>query len=406
MAFPDLSPLSYGSAGGRLVKEIGGSLGQQPLDQLELSGMMSCITATKHLQRNGRTVVQRRLAAMVKEVQPWKSISEQGSDCSSSIRLSDSVHDDTSTTTPSTISPLSLPFIQQLPSLSEFPSLPHYRMMLSVDKKIKAATLQTAFGPVINMGHKNSHSSSDGSMSASFGREPVKQPPSIKKEPPNTDNRPVGNRGNGSGASNGHGQRRDPREDDEEHPRAPPTSPIEPTPEPESFNNRLFMIRASLTAGFGAFALQSLHRGQIILVEKALFHADNMSLYDEIEKLTSSLKQAFDRMHAHNASSYPDGGLDRAAIFGTNSKRGVFLVASRFNHACKPMNNIAYIYDRRQNSIVFSTAREIEKGEELFINYGKHPENLYQEYGFVCNCGGCRVLTDAEIAELENPVGR
>ncbi|KAH6657728.1 hypothetical protein BKA67DRAFT_556154 [Truncatella angustata] len=70
------------------------------------------------------------------------------------------------------------------------------------------------------------------------------------------------------------------------------------------------------------------------------------------------------------------------------------------------MNNIAYIYDRRQNSIVFSTAREIEKGEELFINYGKHPENLYQEYGFVCNCGGCRVLTDAEIAELENPVGR
>ncbi|KAK8112684.1 hypothetical protein PG984_013210 [Apiospora sp. TS-2023a] len=46
-------------------------------------------------------------------------------------------------------------------------------------------------------------------------------------------------------------------------------------------------------------ALQGLKRGQKILVEPELFHADSVSLYDEFDMLSDGSQKAFKHMAAH-----------------------------------------------------------------------------------------------------------
>lgn len=230
-------------------------------------------------------------------------------------------------------------------------------------------------------------------------------------------------------------------EECEEYPLCPPPTPVEPDEQPENFSNGFFEIKSSLLAGFGAFALKNLRWGQTILVEKALFHADRQTLFDELDRLTPSLKQAYYRMHAHAHWLWPHQGRT-FSIFATNRyvvhsllvdlnlcvwrfcracqltdaiysfntsqlgpcRNSVFLTAARFNHACKTRNNVAYVYDRHRDVIIFSTNRDVQSGEELTIDYGKGPVELYVEYGFMCRCGGCTPLTDAQLASLKNPI--
>lgn len=93
---------------------------------------------------------------------------------------------------------------------------------------------------------------------------------------------------------------------------------IGPLPQPETFSNGIFEVRSSATAGFGAFALRDITRGQTILIEKALFHATYNSLYDELERLETPLLQAFGRMHAHVPKALNGSTDHRVAIFKTN----------------------------------------------------------------------------------------
>lgn len=218
---------------------------------------------------------------------------------------------------------LGLPFVKSLPPVEQFPSLPHYRMTLryvaleqsinsrvsnsgfSIDKEIKASTVRTAFGPVIRTLTKH-HQQQDTESKA------------IKSVP--------GHRRTGYPAQH-------PTQDDGTDPmnQLPPNgspllgyqlpslpAPIEPSPKPEHFKNSAFEIRLSSTAGYGAFSLINLSRGQTILIEKALFHANDVSLFDELEKLNPCLRQAFDRMYGHNAKPVNESLVDRAAIFRTN----------------------------------------------------------------------------------------
>lgn len=196
---------------------------------------------------------------------------------------------------------------------------------------IEAATIQTAFGPIISMSRKDMRlvqASSqhkircdrEPSATASPLREPV-DPKYLKND---QDNKPTKDGGSSSGdvrnliASMPGGQRKGAQDEDEKHPRAPLVKPIEPSPEPERFNNGYIEIRSSSTAGFGAFALSDITRGQTLLIEKALFHASNDSLYDEMDNLTPPLKRAFDRLYAHNPRNCGGSGKDRASIFRTN----------------------------------------------------------------------------------------
>jgi hypothetical protein len=96
------------------------------------------------------------------------------------------------------------------------------------------------------------------------------------------------------------------------------SAPIGPIAEPESFRNEFYEVKRSATAGYGAFALQNLVRGQTILIEKSLLHADNSTLRNELKKLAPELRQAFDRMHGHGIGECDTMLLRRIAIFRTN----------------------------------------------------------------------------------------
>lgn len=96
------------------------------------------------------------------------------------------------------------------------------------------------------------------------------------------------------------------------------TAPLEPIPNPEDFHNEFYEVKRSDVAGFGAFALCKLVQGQTILIEKSLFHADNYSLRDEINKLAPDLRRAFERMPSHGVKAYAGRHEKRAAIFKTN----------------------------------------------------------------------------------------
>ncbi len=50
--------------------------------------------------------------------------------------------------------------------------------------------------------------------------------------------------------------------------------------------------------------------------------------------------------------------------------------------------------------MVMTAVKKIEKGAELFINYGGSPEHLYLQYGFQCTCGHCSGFSDDKVAEL------
>ncbi|KAK8072031.1 set 5 [Apiospora saccharicola] len=186
----------------------------------------------------------------------------------------------------------------------------------------------------------------------------------------------------------------------------PPSSPDMP----EQFSNKYFEVRKSELAGYGAFARLDLTYGQKILVEPELFHADSVSLYDEFDMLSDGSKKAFKRMAAH----CPTSGFDEVtSIFRTNSfnvgggQAGIFLVAARFNHACANRNNVSYKFNDDKNGkrrITFETTKHIPAGTELTITYGSCPEELYSQWGFVCMCGGCKPLSDEDVARLASGI--
>ena len=107
------------------------------------------------------------------------------------------------------------------------------------------------------------------------------------------------------------------------------SAPIGPIAEPESFRNEFYEVKRSTTAGYGAFALRNLVRGQTILIEKSLLHADNSTLRNELKKLAPELRQAFDRMHGHGIGECDTMLLRRIAIFKTN--RYDILIAYNFS---------------------------------------------------------------------------
>ncbi|ETS81942.1 hypothetical protein PFICI_06944 [Pestalotiopsis fici W106-1] len=186
------------------------------------------------------------------------------------------------------------------------------------------------------------------------------------------------------------------------------SAPIGPMARPESFRNEFYEVKQSATAGYGAFALQKLVEGQTILIEKSLFHAHDKTLRSEIRKLSPELRRAFDRMHGNGIHEHSTILERRDAKFKTNTfmmnqqDQGVFLTASKFNHACVPNNNVAYTYDKQHDCMVFTVERDIEAGDELFITYGKDPEDLFKQYGFICRCRSCQSLTHKQIEKIRN----
>ncbi|KAK1987548.1 hypothetical protein LZ30DRAFT_702377 [Colletotrichum cereale] len=177
------------------------------------------------------------------------------------------------------------------------------------------------------------------------------------------------------------------------------------------FANEFFEIRRSPTAGWGAFAVKTLTRGDQILVEKALYHATHENVTRSVQELPEKERAIANDMFAHRSR---DGETLEEAIWSTNSfvsclpmkpgagggdinrlrpgsqdVAGLFPVAGRFNHSCFPKVHFRF---RPEHDALVLTVRDwiIEAGDELTISYGKDPSVLYYKYGFGCECGYCR----------------
>lgn len=168
-----------------------------------------------------------------------------------------------------------------------------------------------------------------------------------------------------------------------------PDKPVPPTLEV----NGMFTIRPSALGGLGCFALRDLSRGEHLLVERPLVRTNMLHLTHELERLSPDERKQVDALTGH----HPDPRASRdeqiwtANTFVAGELDGLFVVASRFNHACStsPAQNVSYRYDRHQDVLTLTAVGRIAAGTELLISYGKSRRMLYERFGFWCKCSGC-----------------
>ncbi|OAA62816.1 DUF1772 domain containing protein [Niveomyces insectorum RCEF 264] len=163
--------------------------------------------------------------------------------------------------------------------------------------------------------------------------------------------------------------------------------------------NGCFAIRPSPLGGLGSFALRDLERGEHILVERPLLRTDSFHLTRELDRLTPAQRAMFFALHGY----HPDRNASEieriwtANTFVAGALEGIFPVASRFNHACKP--NVGYHYDRRHDVLVMTMNEAAPAGTELLISYGNTPAMLFHRFGFRCTCGACTGFSE-ETAKI------
>ncbi|KFY32859.1 hypothetical protein V495_08664 [Pseudogymnoascus sp. VKM F-4514 (FW-929)] len=158
----------------------------------------------------------------------------------------------------------------------------------------------------------------------------------------------------------------------------------------QSSGSSLFSIRPSPKGGMGAFALSDIPCSTVIMRELALFLATdgNGHLAEELGKLSSEERAEFRKLACYDLlDKDKDIAIFKTNRFRTGSSCGIFLIASRFNHACNPI--ITYYYDYNQRQLIFSTKRDVKEGEELTIMYTPNSKDLSMDYGFLCDCGVC-----------------
>ncbi|KAF4589363.1 SET domain protein [Ophiocordyceps camponoti-floridani] len=122
------------------------------------------------------------------------------------------------------------------------------------------------------------------------------------------------------------------------------------------YENQFFRISRSETAGWGAFAVQKLRQGDLILREKSLFVADQATLFREFERLDLPSKNIALSLHANELAKL--GIPHIQAIWATNcftvggQRAGLFPIAARFNHACYPAHNVRFHFDHESDCLV------------------------------------------------------
>ncbi|KAI1153156.1 hypothetical protein F4825DRAFT_474938 [Nemania diffusa] len=172
----------------------------------------------------------------------------------------------------------------------------------------------------------------------------------------------------------------------------------------EAFNNGFLEIKKSPVSGYGAFAVCDLEPYTPILLERELFSANAFDLYKKLDSLTEEQRKAYYNLYGHKRIDSEDisAAIWRTNRFYVSSGSSVFLVSSRFNHACNHRNNVDYAYDGAKKCMVFMTKTKILAGSELFIRYGSDPQHLYATWGFRCACGGCAGISEADCKAMNS----
>ncbi|CAJ2500240.1 Uu.00g030930.m01.CDS01 [Anthostomella pinea] len=280
-----------------------------------------------------------------------------------------------------------LDFIERMPSID---GLHHYRLKLDADKIVDDCQVMTAFGPITLPGLCNDGSRPINPVLAAL----------VRAQEPLT---PEGTEA--ILASEAARAQLTP-----EAARALEKTSIinmdgrwpQSCKDPERFRNGSFEVKKSPISGFGVFAIRDLLPYETVLVEKQAFVANATDLYDQIDNLTPEQEKAFRRLVAFERNPMEDR---TAALFKTNSFNvpgggALFLLGSRFNHACRSRNNVEYRIDLK-GLICFTTKKTVPAGTELTIRYAAQSYDLFRAWGFRCTCGGCTPITDEEIMEIK-----
>ncbi|RDW73356.1 hypothetical protein BP6252_07263 [Coleophoma cylindrospora] len=195
-------------------------------------------------------------------------------------------------------------------------------------------------------------------------------------------------------------------------PESPPstTTTHESSPSsPPLFITENFEARASPKGGYGAFALQKITAGTVILSEYPLINCPddgNGYFYQVYDGLSTEDRKAF--LELASWSKIDDDPV--TAIWKTNRFRldqthsGLFLKASRFNHACLAQSSCYYRWDRASYQMHFTSMKDIAKGEEITVSYAISPDFLYEDYGFFCDCKACPTLSAGEKLRKKSEV--
>lgn len=185
----------------------------------------------------------------------------------------------------------------------------------------------------------------------------------------------------------------------------------------------MFTLMSIARKGQGLVAAQKISKGSRILSEKPIIvvpqggHSmDNMSrlIARKLQEVSKSNQRAYFALHNNFPDLDPFLGIAKTNVLplGTDATEGgLFLKASRINHACLP--NCQHTWNANINEETIHVVRDVLKGEELTISYSDSSpseirrEQLLHKFGFECTCTLCslprmeRLRSDNRLMEIQ-----
>lgn len=197
-------------------------------------------------------------------------------------------------------------------------------------------------------------------------------------------------------------------------------------------NNSLYTIKPLLGKGQGVVAIAKILKGTRILSERPIFkvprHTTDTRDVESIiirglKTLSKDQQRAFFSLHnAHGTRYSPFLGIAKTNVLPLGSgapEGGVFLEASRINHACRC--NAQNTWNANLNELTIHACKDIEEGDEITISYLDGSESyaarqlsLKSSFSFDCACELCSLPPDrrqqsdqrlAEITRLDGLIG-
>ena len=184
---------------------------------------------------------------------------------------------------------------------------------------------------------------------------------------------------------------------------------------------RLYDIVPIPSKGTGVVATQDIAKGTRIMAEKPLFivptnimqsgnQVVEKYIAQQLKGLDKDQQHAFLILHnCHGTNFSPFLAISKTNMLGLGSPPiggGLFIEASRINHACKP--NTQNSWNERISRETIHAVRDIKKGEEITISYMGHFASyderqafLKDKFKFDCACEVCSLPPDQRMASDE-----
>ena len=196
----------------------------------------------------------------------------------------------------------------------------------------------------------------------------------------------------------------------------------------------MFAVRDIPGKGKGLVAIQMIPKGTRILSEQPIITLPEFglerelseSIRQQVDSLTKRQRRVF--LSMHNIHPYENTiqqyfGIARTVALPIEidgAEAGIFLDASRINHACD--NNAQKDWNENIQRHTVHALRDIEEGEEITIYYLRAEQSraarhaaLQAKFGFTCSCGLCSLPPDQnresdrrleEIYRLDGLIGQ